>query len=257
MAMRKRPQPIRDEQQLLRAIQKLGRDQDWQQAMDVFARGRQAGIRMSLRVYSGALTALARSGRWREATALLEEALADGGSGGSSGGGGIAPDAALFTAAISACEEDAQWESAVRLLSAARAAGVEPDALMLAKVATVCARARAWEECLAALTEMREARGLGAAGEPYDEAVEACMNGGPVDRVRAWLADALRAPLADKRRAREERAAAAAAARARRRKASLARAIDGGGGGGDGGDSAEGGGDGGEGGEDAAAVPAR
>jgi hypothetical protein len=39
--------------------------------------------------------------------------------------------------------------------------------------------------------EMREVHGYGDSGEDYTEAVEACMNGGPIDHVRVWLKDTL------------------------------------------------------------------
>jgi hypothetical protein len=39
--------------------------------------------------------------------------------------------------------------------------------------------------------EMREVHGYGDSGDDYTEAVEACMNGGPIDHVRVWLKDTL------------------------------------------------------------------
>jgi hypothetical protein len=39
--------------------------------------------------------------------------------------------------------------------------------------------------------EMREVHGYGDSGEDYTEAIEACMNGGPIDHVRVWLKDTL------------------------------------------------------------------
>ncbi|KAG5178910.1 hypothetical protein JKP88DRAFT_77658 [Tribonema minus] len=129
-------------------------------------------------LYAVAATQLARAARSEDALALLETAKERG-----------AARPALYAAAVSAANKAGHAERALTLFQELRAAGLEAPTPTLCVAAEAAARAAEWSACAELLREMRNERGLGEAGGAYDNALQACADGGPKEHVYEFLDD--------------------------------------------------------------------
>lgn len=99
------------------------RSRRWDLQCSAFERAERSGVVLGNVPKTLMLHSCARSGRWQQARALVEELCEES----ASNRGGEPPDAGLFSAAISACEAGGHWRLALDLLTAMRARRVEPD----------------------------------------------------------------------------------------------------------------------------------
>jgi pentatricopeptide repeat domain-containing protein 1 len=70
-------------------------------------------MELNLKLYSATLTAVARSGRYKEAQELLQQLEQ----------AGLQADLIVYTAAVSACDEQGAWREALDILQQAKNAG--------------------------------------------------------------------------------------------------------------------------------------
>jgi pentatricopeptide repeat domain-containing protein 1 len=78
-------------------------------------------MELSLKLYSATLTAVARSGRYKEAQELLQQLQQ----------AGLQADLIVYTAAVSACDEQGAWRAALDILQQAKSAGMYYSNLVL------------------------------------------------------------------------------------------------------------------------------
>jgi tetratricopeptide (TPR) repeat protein len=84
-----------------------------EQALHLLDRSGRSGMELSLKLYSATLTAVARSGRYKEAQELLQQLEQ----------AGLQADLIVYTAAVSACDEQGAWRAALDILQQAKTAG--------------------------------------------------------------------------------------------------------------------------------------
>ncbi|CAK0844725.1 unnamed protein product, partial [Prorocentrum cordatum] len=69
----------------------------------------------------------------------------------------LEPNAISYSAVISSCEKCEQWQRALSLLSEMWEATLEPNAISYSAVISACGKCEQWQRALALLSEMREA----------------------------------------------------------------------------------------------------
>lgn len=101
------------------------RTADWSEVLALFQQMPKAGVPHTSTTYGAAITAAGQCGLWEEAVALLDQMRERGSAAGARGAGGrgradtTAPPPAtrnnyVYTAAITACGNNGQWEQALR-----------------------------------------------------------------------------------------------------------------------------------------------
>eukprot|EP00933_Yihiella_yeosuensis_P049555 TRINITY_DN4658_c2_g1_i1.p1 TRINITY_DN4658_c2_g1~~TRINITY_DN4658_c2_g1_i1.p1 ORF type:complete len:1023 (-),score=170.74 TRINITY_DN4658_c2_g1_i1:206-3274(-) len=129
------------------AINELGKEQRWQEALDLFAGLGQQQFQADLQTWSAVVDACQRGGSWTQTIALLDAMQT----------ARVMPNAATLTCVATACGEVGEWEKALHLLWQTIGGGslnedskgaVAADTRFLASVLTACERSSQWQWAL-------------------------------------------------------------------------------------------------------------
>jgi len=89
---------------------------------------------------------------------------------------GITPNTISYSAAISACEKEGQWQQALILLREMESRGISPGTISYNAAISACEKGGQWQRALALLREM-ESRGIVPDTISYSAAISACEKG--------------------------------------------------------------------------------
>ncbi|CAJ1368587.1 unnamed protein product, partial [Effrenium voratum] len=101
----------------------------------------------------------------------------------------IVPDVICFSAAISSCESERQWQRAVGLFLAMADAAVLPDAVSCNSAVSACAKGHQWHTALLLRAKMRELP-VSPTVVTCNAVLEACRRGGQWRRALNALLEA-------------------------------------------------------------------
>lgn len=150
---------------LVKRLQDLGKQGNYKRALIEIER---AEFPLNLFIYNAALTACAKSKKWKEALQLLENMREN----------VIYPDVRTYTAAIDACSKGGRWEKAVSLLEQMQTIdGVEPDIICYTAVIDALGRGMEPDKAIALLEKMHD-KGLEPGIRTYTAALDACNRSG-------------------------------------------------------------------------------
>ncbi|CAM9281736.1 unnamed protein product, partial [Discosporangium mesarthrocarpum] len=201
----------------------LGREQKWSEALQVLgglvkASEEDSSKAPDLITFNAAISAVSKSGRWKEAQKLLKEmeesgiqpdvvsytsvisarsrSRSDGGTGFAEAilsemeSRGVLPNSITYNAALSGCWRRGDWQGALGLLERMRATGhpgVEPDAMSFNLAIRACGKEGRRETAATLLAEMVEI-GLQPTRLTYQYMLASCraVREGKVDWRGAW-----------------------------------------------------------------------
>ena len=107
-------------------------------ALDLLEQMKKEGVEPDAYSYSGAISACASAGRWKEALDLMSQMK--------KGGPKTRPNRITYTAAVSACGRAGEWEHALRLFDEMRNDGLQADRIsynaVVSALRIVCSRTR-------------------------------------------------------------------------------------------------------------------
>ena len=133
---------------------------------------------------TAAMTAMTRRGRTADALDIFKYGFAK---------YGVEPNAFSYSAAITACEKERQWELALELFDEMQHRGVSPDVVTYSSVISACEKCGQWQHALDLFDELER---KGAEGMPssarwsnaadvilYSATISACEKGGQWKRA--------------------------------------------------------------------------
>eukprot|EP00435_Cladocopium_sp_Y103_P040272 s1138_g10.t3 len=155
----------------------------WQQAIDLLRRMDERRIMGNLILYSAAISACARQGRWRESLALMTEALAH----------HLQLDMVTEAATISACKMHGEWPRALRLVDGMRLNAFPAYVIAVNSAISCCDQVSEWQQALQLVDGVEEA------AQPqmitYNSAISSCQKAMLWPPVLQLLSSALTALL--------------------------------------------------------------
>ncbi|CAK9005375.1 unnamed protein product [Durusdinium trenchii] len=171
------------------------RGQGWQEALEVVE---QAGLRNAI-MLSSVMNACVGAQEWQRALVLLDQAVLgevaldsvvhlaeihawEAGSHWATavallhGAGRSPPNMICRSAAMSACERESQWQSAVAILKCMMDDGLQPDVVAYSTATSACEKAWQWQRALLLVFDMEE-RSIPLNTFSYNAAISACAAG--------------------------------------------------------------------------------
>eukprot|EP00899_Mesostigma_viride_P000361 jgi/Mesvir1/10325/Mv26302-RA.2 len=116
----------------------------WEELLAVVTAMGKDGFNQSAKLYTSAISMLAKGGKWQEAARVFELMRS----------ARVSPDLVAYSALISAYASGQQWEAAIATLAQMRAKGVLPDVTAYTATITACTKAGRPDDALSLLRAM-------------------------------------------------------------------------------------------------------
>ncbi|CAM9224191.1 unnamed protein product [Chrysoparadoxa australica] len=168
----------RQQRDLVNLLKKLGARHHWREAIQQFMSFKAQGHTINMAICSAAMSVLGKSGRWREAIALLEGISRS-----------SAPSLSCYNSALDACSKGgAQWQQALRLMKEMEIKGLRPDRITFNIAIACCARAGEMNAAFDLLKTMK-GRGMAPNARTYTSILQVCGRARDTKRMEKVLCE--------------------------------------------------------------------
>eukprot|EP00960_Hanusia_phi_P040678 754584-Hanusia_phi.AAC.2 len=156
-------------------ISRLGKEGQWEAAMQVLEKIKEEGLAPTRVSYNAAMSALTKNGRWTEALAMFDSVFSQAQSG--SKVRGMRPDTVTYSTAISACAKGGQWQRAMSLYEDMEVKGIQPNEFTFAALITACEKGGQARKAFEVFEQM-QARGVVGNVYTFTAAISSCEQTG-------------------------------------------------------------------------------